>query len=390
MTRLATLALGLALLAPASAAASPAAALQGLAARVNAVLAGPAAAADPRERLDRVLAILDERVAFREAAALALGPGWPALRPAQQEEFVGLFRGVLGRALLGSLAGRARVRDGVQIRTLGEVPDGDGVRVATAMPGRAGDDVLVDYRMVHRDDGWAIRDVVVDGVSVTDNLRAQVTRVVRDGSYAMLLARLRERAPASAPAAAVAAATPSARAAAATAPPADAPVLKGQSRVAMVPAPASLPAVPLTGTRRPADRPPAPPPPLGAAPVRPVVATAPAVPAVPAVAPAPPASGPADALHPSRLAALAAPTAAAATPYWVQVGAFTSADAAWRLAAALLAQDLPVRVVPGHAMPPGAALSRVQVGPFADRADASATLRALAARGHRAFVTPSR
>jgi len=39
---------------------------------------------------------------------------------------------------------------------------------------RSGGEILFDYRMIERDGRWKIRDVVVDGVSVAANYRAQI------------------------------------------------------------------------------------------------------------------------------------------------------------------------------------------------------------------------
>lgn len=78
-------------------------------------------------------------------------------------------------------------------------------------------------------------------------------------------------------------------------------------------------------------------------------------------------------------------TAASAVRYWVQIGAFRDIDAAGRLMARLLGDRLSVGIAPG-----GDSLTRVRVGPFANRGEALAQVRALAHRGYQAFIAEER
>jgi cell division protein FtsN len=78
------------------------------------------------------------------------------------------------------------------------------------------------------------------------------------------------------------------------------------------------------------------------------------------------------------------PTATKASRYWVQVGAFKDAAAASRVAERLLVDHLPVGIAPG------ASLTRVRVGPFADRVEAVSNLRTLELKGYRAFIAEDR
>jgi cell division septation protein DedD len=75
--------------------------------------------------------------------------------------------------------------------------------------------------------------------------------------------------------------------------------------------------------------------------------------------------------------------------YWVQVGAFRTIEAARRLAATLRGQEgarggrSDVLVAAGS---PQAPLARVRVGPFPHREEAASKMRALQARGYKAFI----
>jgi cell division septation protein DedD len=73
--------------------------------------------------------------------------------------------------------------------------------------------------------------------------------------------------------------------------------------------------------------------------------------------------------------------------YWVQIGAYTTKDAAAKIAEQARAWSY--QTVLGPAPPPREALTRVMIGPFPQRTDAAAAQRDLQKRGFRdSFVVP--
>jgi phospholipid transport system substrate-binding protein len=50
----------------------------------------------------------------------------------------------------------------------------------------------VDYRLASLDGRWTVDDVVVDGVSLAGNYRAQFSKIIRTSSYETLLRRMRK------------------------------------------------------------------------------------------------------------------------------------------------------------------------------------------------------
>jgi cell division septation protein DedD len=79
--------------------------------------------------------------------------------------------------------------------------------------------------------------------------------------------------------------------------------------------------------------------------------------------------------------------------YWVQVGAFKSPEAATRLAALLVEPEpegLGRSAVVIKTWAADILLTRVRVGPFADRWEAAAKLREMEARGYKPFIAAER
>jgi cell division septation protein DedD len=221
------------------------------------------------------------------------------------------------------------------------------------MLNRAGGETPLTYRMLRRDSQWAIRDVIVDGVSVVGNYQAQFSRIIQTSSYAELLGRLRARL-----------AEPGVW------------VTAPESQREQVPVEASL----REGRVR-LDR----------------VEVSPAVPpiiqaALDAAEPRERAV-PAGDLRAARSTAVpAAPPPAPAVAFWVQVGSFRSMEAARRLIARLRGERLPVQAEP-EPVPMGEAghtFARVRVGPFGTRDEAAARLRELQAKGFRPFIAEVR
>ncbi|MBI4589797.1 MAG: ABC transporter substrate-binding protein [Candidatus Rokubacteria bacterium] len=308
---------------------SPTETLRDFFAEVNQILAEPEIKGQPTERLIAFRKRVNHAFDYREAAELALGREWQARTPAEQEEFVQLFADLLERSYVLQVAAKAGLNAGVRVRFLGESVNRDAATVRTALGSRDGGEILLDYQMTKLGERWAIRDVVLEGVSLVANYRAQFHRVIRGWSYPELVARMKAK-------------------------------TAGPRHVSTVPAEtASIdPAMPRPP--RIEDDPPI------------------------ALSPRRPDSGQHEAAEGARAGVEPAPSAAGTTPvtatsYWVQVGAFRNPDAVGRLASRLREQNLALSHGPEL-------LLRVRVGPFSDRAEALSKLIDLRAKGYKPFI----
>src|SRR5262249_47639936 len=131
---------------------------------------------------------------FAEFARASLGPAWNTRTAAEREEFVRLFADLLQRSFVFGIAGRINLGDGVKVSYLDESVANDGATVRTTTAGQRGLDLPLTYRMIARGRGWAVRDVIIDGVSVAANYRAQFARILQIASYAELIQQIRAKA----------------------------------------------------------------------------------------------------------------------------------------------------------------------------------------------------
>ena len=369
---------------------------------VNRALDDPELRKAPTDLRAAIRTALASRIDALEAARLALGDGWMARTPAEREEFTAVFGDHFERTYIFRIAAHAPMSRPLAIRYIDEKSDGGTATVATTLGNREGGEVPVEYRLIQRDGRWVIYDVVIDGASLIDNYKTLFSRVIGQSSFPDVMALMKPR-PSEPRTATPATKAPGPRtaapssSAAATAEAAAAPATP-----VVTPAPAVVPSAPLVATPAPAVATPraASPAPDAVAPTAPSPATAaPPIVAAPtplASSPAPVKSSPNSELerlvadHAARAGSTEKPPAPEPTAaYWLQVGAFKNRDVASGLAARLRARSLPVSVDSVTA-PAGTPITRVRVGPFADRAEAAAKLRELATSGYRPFLAVER
>lgn len=332
-------------LATSASAGEPTETLRRLFDEANRVLLNPEATDEARTTALR--ALVREVFDAREAAAQALGPEWHARTPAERDEFNRLYADVVESAYLGGVGSRARVHgDGIHVAFEAETVQGPYATVVTTLETRRSGAAPVTYRMRRRDGGWAVVDVVVEGLSLASSYRAQFQRVMQNGTYADLVARLREKA-----STLTLAAVASAKSAVGLAPSKVVPPL---APAAIAPAAEIVPAPVLVASAAPVSDAPA------------AIHLA-AIPRPSAAAPAPP---PSVAVSPGRKS------------FWIQVGAFRDTEAASRVVERLRKHSVMVATEGGRSNP----LARVLVGPFLNRAAAATVLKELATGGYPAFI----
>src|SRR5215510_12553474 len=135
--------------------------------------------------------LVDQVFDYQEAAELVLGPVWQMRTPEQRTEFVRLFADFLERGFVAMIGSKASVSSGVNVQYVGESIDGQSAVVSTTVLTRSGGEMPVDYSMVQGQGRWLVRDVIIEGVSLIANYRAQFARVIRASSYAALIAKMR-------------------------------------------------------------------------------------------------------------------------------------------------------------------------------------------------------
>jgi phospholipid transport system substrate-binding protein len=179
------------------------------------LVAAPARAGQPTDQLraeiDRVLKVLEDpelkkdgkakerraeirRIAsdtfdFDETTKRSLARHWASRTTTEREEFVQLFADLLERSYISKI----ELYGGEKIAYVGEAIDGDQVTVKTKITTKQGTEIPVDYRMLKRGDKWLVYDVLIEGVSLVANYRAQFNKIIVTSSYQDLVRKMRDK-----------------------------------------------------------------------------------------------------------------------------------------------------------------------------------------------------
>jgi phospholipid transport system substrate-binding protein len=135
---------------------------------------------------DDTLALIDLPTVSEET----LGKHWKQLNAAERDEFMTLFAQLLIRVAFPQSAAFFRA---LNIAVTNERIRGHQATVSTYVEHAIEGKIDIDYQLIRQDKGWLVYDVQLDGVSLSRNLRAQFQQIMRQGSYAELLRRMREK-----------------------------------------------------------------------------------------------------------------------------------------------------------------------------------------------------
>lgn len=135
---------------------------------------------------DRIRAVAD----FEGFARESLGKTWTTLSPGEQRRFKEAVRRLLESHYLSK---PASIFDEKKVSVNGAKTTGDGAEVALTID-RKDVDVAVDVRLRRAGAGWVAEDVVIDGLSLLEDYRAQFRTFLKKRSVPELTARLEARA----------------------------------------------------------------------------------------------------------------------------------------------------------------------------------------------------
>ncbi|HSF30380.1 MAG TPA: ABC transporter substrate-binding protein [Candidatus Tectomicrobia bacterium] len=143
-----------------------------------------------QDRKQRLRQIIFEAFDFREMARESLGTHWGTLTLQQRDEFTDLFGNFFERSynrlVLRLLGERSTVYGTASTRQ-------DRAIVPTTLVSKRDAKLPVDYQLVRHGERWTIYDVVIDGISLTSNYRAQFSKILRSSSFEALVQRIKSK-----------------------------------------------------------------------------------------------------------------------------------------------------------------------------------------------------
>jgi len=142
------------------------------------------------QRIERLKEIINPIFDYDEMARRALGAHWRRRTPAEQEEYLRLFRQFIEKVY----ADKIDLYAGERIVVGRETIDGDYAEVDAKVINDKNEESPVVFRLKRNNGQWRVYDAVVENVSVVQNYRSQFDRVISKSSYSELKKLLKEKA----------------------------------------------------------------------------------------------------------------------------------------------------------------------------------------------------
>jgi len=124
-----------------------------------------------------------------ELSRRTLGAHWSDLNPAQQQEFVRLFREVLEKAYINKLLAYSNEK----IVFGKETPLANNLAQVQTKVITSSRETPIDYRVILKDGAWKVYDVVIENVSLVQNYRSQFRSILAKNTPDQLLEILRQK-----------------------------------------------------------------------------------------------------------------------------------------------------------------------------------------------------
>jgi phospholipid transport system substrate-binding protein len=135
--------------------------------------------------------IVYRQVDFATLSRLVLARNWRRLSAQQQNEFMEEFKRHLS-ITYGDNVDKYR-NENVQITGDREEARGDWTVMTKVVGGSNGSDFVVNYRLRQKNGEWKIIDIIIEGVSLVSNFRAQFQEIMANGGPERLLRLLKEK-----------------------------------------------------------------------------------------------------------------------------------------------------------------------------------------------------
>jgi phospholipid transport system substrate-binding protein len=159
--------------------------------KVLEVLRDPVLKGEPGRKVKRekIYSISEEVFDFTEVSKRSLGQNWNKLNAGQQEEFIKLFKSILETAYADKITSYTdeRIIFKEEI-TLSEKT----VEVPTTIVTKTSE-TPINYRLIEEKGRWKVYDVVIEGVSLINNYRAQFREILVNKTPEALLDILRKK-----------------------------------------------------------------------------------------------------------------------------------------------------------------------------------------------------
>ncbi len=142
-------------------------------------------------QIDKIEAEVENAFDFQEFSARTVGPRWKEFTPDQKTRFTAAFSKLLRSTYIDQLKeynGEAVVFTGESSSTKGDKVE---INTMVQLQDKA---IPVNYRLLQKENGWAVYDVIIENVSLVQNYRSQFQDLLNKGSADDLIAQVNKKA----------------------------------------------------------------------------------------------------------------------------------------------------------------------------------------------------
>jgi phospholipid transport system substrate-binding protein len=159
--------------------------------KVIEVLRDPALRAESarKAKKEKIRAISEEMFDFTELSRRTMTVNWKKLSPDQQKEFISLYTSLLEDAYFNKLLAYSDEK----IVFTKEIPLSEKTFEVQSTVTQKSTEIPLNYRVILKDGVWRVYDVLIEGVSLISNYRAQFKDILSNKPPESLLESLRKK-----------------------------------------------------------------------------------------------------------------------------------------------------------------------------------------------------
>jgi phospholipid transport system substrate-binding protein len=159
--------------------------------KVLKTLGEPAFKDQPRDaKIVKIRSIVNEIFDYTELSRRTLGREWTKFNAQQQNEFVKLFGDLLEKTYADKLLSYSNEKVVFDKESMLRE---DQAEVTSNILTADGKKIPLDYRMIRKEAGWRVYDVIIEGISLVKNYRDQFRDILAKDSPEEVLKMLRDK-----------------------------------------------------------------------------------------------------------------------------------------------------------------------------------------------------
>jgi len=137
----------------------------------------------------KIRSISERMFDYNELSRRTLAQNWNKLNPAQQKEFIELYKSILEDAYVDKIM--SYTDEKIAFNKENPLTEKTAEVQTTILTKKA--DIPISYRVIQKEGSWRVYDVVIEGVSLISNYRTQFKEILANKSPEVLLDTLRKK-----------------------------------------------------------------------------------------------------------------------------------------------------------------------------------------------------